>query len=301
MVVEREPPKTAKLSSQKPNQLAFGTYQQPEFGKPSPIRNRMQSSVFNIPKPQQGRPEHHRVALDASSRLQETNDAAHKFVNPFEPRQLSKQGTTPDLVEIPKPANHPAWAAPRPAQPLFSSYASDPVGFSAVNSKFKDKLGNFIDLTSSANNFSQVNMYYEDRFAAADPYTYVDAEKATENIKALLEGAFEDEEDKPRTRGRKKKIDATVSDLTDEMKTLVVEKESENQNNVNDRTIDEEGDDDDDDDDGTIEGLNVKLLPHQVNGVAWMIEKEIGAEKKKKGLPKGGILADDVSLIKPQM
>ncbi|KEQ70086.1 hypothetical protein M436DRAFT_22206, partial [Aureobasidium namibiae CBS 147.97] len=46
------------------------------------------------------------------------------------------------------------------------------------------------------------------------------------------------------------------------------------------------------------EGLNIKLLPHQVEGVSWMIDKEIGERKKNGVLPKGGILADDMGLGK---
>ncbi|KEQ59440.1 uncharacterized protein M437DRAFT_25697, partial [Aureobasidium melanogenum CBS 110374] len=46
------------------------------------------------------------------------------------------------------------------------------------------------------------------------------------------------------------------------------------------------------------EGLTVKLLPHQVEGVSWMIDKEIGERKKNGVLPKGGILADDMGLGK---
>jgi SNF2 family DNA or RNA helicase len=44
--------------------------------------------------------------------------------------------------------------------------------------------------------------------------------------------------------------------------------------------------------------MKVKLLPHQVDGVAWMIEKETGVHNKRAKLPKGGILADDMGLGK---
>lgn len=50
-------------------------------------------------------------------------------------------------------------------------------------------------------------------------------------------------------------------------------------------------------DDGTLEGIEVKLLPHQVEGVEWMRNRELGPIKKGK-LPKGGILADDMGLGK---
>lgn len=293
MVVEREPPKTANLSPQKSNQQGFGNFKQPEFGKPSPLQNRLQSSVFNIPKPQHGRPEHHRPGPGGSSHLQDKTEAVRKFVDPFEPRQAPKQRPDLDFVEIPKPANHPTWAAHRPAQQTFSSFAPKVAGFSAVNSK--DKIGNFINLTSPVNQFNQNNAFYDGEFAAADPYTYVDAEKATENIKALLEGAFEDEDDKRVTRSRKKKVEAVVSGLADQLKTLDVKKASQKPDDEKDGDVDDESDDDD----GTVEGLKVKLLPHQVDGVEWMTEKEIRVKKKNGILPKGGILADDVSFFEP--
>jgi SNF2 family DNA or RNA helicase len=50
-------------------------------------------------------------------------------------------------------------------------------------------------------------------------------------------------------------------------------------------------------DDGSMEGLKVKLLPHQVEGVEWMRGRELGPVKKGK-VPKGGILADDMGLGK---
>lgn len=290
MVVEREPPKTANLSPRKSNQRAYGDVKPPEFGKPSPLQNRLKSSVFNIPKPQQSRPEHHRAEPDGPSYLQNEKGAVSGFVNPFEPRRPPQQRLTPDVVEIPKPAKHPAWAAHRSVQPTFSSFAPHSVGFSAINSN--DKIGNFIDLTSSVNHFNQANAFYDGEFAAADPYTYIDSGKATENIKALLEGAFEDEDDKRATRSRKKKVEAAVSGLADQLNILNVEKASQKQSD------EEDGNDDEDDgDDGTVEGLNVKLLPHQVDGVEWMTEKEIRVKKKNGILPKGGILADDVSLF----
>jgi SNF2 family DNA or RNA helicase len=49
--------------------------------------------------------------------------------------------------------------------------------------------------------------------------------------------------------------------------------------------------------DGSVEGIKVKLLPHQVEGIKWMRSRETGPIKKGK-LPKGGILADDMGLGK---
>ncbi len=82
---------------------------------------------------------------------------------------------------------------------------------------------------------------------------YVDPKKAAANIKALLEGSLEDDEDK---------------------------------------TIKEDGVDK-----SQIEGLNVRLLPHQIEGVEWMKGRELGPVKKGK-VPKGGLLADDMGLGK---
>ncbi|KAI1371062.1 SNF2 family N-terminal domain-containing protein [Hypoxylon crocopeplum] len=84
--------------------------------------------------------------------------------------------------------------------------------------------------------------------------TYVDPKKATADIKALLEGAIEDEED-----------EATKEE--------------------------------DDEDKAHIEGLSVRLLPHQIEGVEWMKGRELGPVKKGK-VPKGGLLADDMGLGK---
>lgn len=149
--------------------------------------------------------------------------------------------------------------------------------------------GNHVDLTETQSNLNSDNPLFDDKFGATDPYTYVDAGEATENIKALLEGAFEDDDEKPRTRGRKKKAEAVVAGLADKLQSLEVKSEDKEEDRDE---VDEE--EEEDEDDGTVEGLNVKLLPHQVDGVEWMRDKEIGTKKKNGILPKGGILADDV-------
>ncbi|TRX95630.1 hypothetical protein FHL15_003588 [Xylaria flabelliformis] len=83
---------------------------------------------------------------------------------------------------------------------------------------------------------------------------YVDPKKAAADIKALLEGSLEDEEEK-----------------------LAKEEITE--------------------DKSRIEGLKVRLLPHQIEGVEWMRNRELGPVKKGK-VPKGGLLADDMGLGK---
>ena len=288
MVVEREPP---KATPQKNLQPAVPATNQPEFGKPSPLGTRVQPpNVFNLPKHYQSRPEHHRPAPPAgTSHLQQVKDIAPKFVDPFRSGQASQPiliQSSPDVVEIPKPAAPPAWNNyVRPA-PTYSSYKPSTSGFTSVNTYHRP----IVDLTKPQAPSYTDPALHDDGFGAADPFLYVDAGKATENIKALLEGAFEDEDDKPRTRSRKTKVDAAVAGLTDKLQGLDTKAEETKEN--------KDEDDEGEEDDGTVEGLRVKLLPHQVDGVAWMRDKEIGVKKKNGVLPKGGILADDMGLGK---
>ncbi|KAK2732768.1 snf2 family helicase [Colletotrichum kahawae] len=85
---------------------------------------------------------------------------------------------------------------------------------------------------------------------------YTDPAKASADLKALLEGGMEDDEEDH-----------------------------------------EKHDTENDGKDGSMEGLKVKLLPHQVEGVEWMKGRELGPVKRGK-VPKGGILADDMGLGK---
>ncbi|KAI4239947.1 MAG: hypothetical protein LQ352_007756, partial [Teloschistes flavicans] len=293
MVAEREPPKTTQ-SPQKSSQSTLTNVKQPEFGKASPLQNRLlPKDVFNIPKLSHSRPEHHRpVSNNQSIPSQQQNGlpfgvAAAPRDQYAAPKSVGKD---PDVVEIPRPQAAAPWRnAVTTQQPFFSSMQTAP-GFVSVNPY--QQPANFVDLTKTQNGFNPDAALIDDRFGAADPYMYVDAGKATENIKALLEGAFDEDDGKPRTRGRKKKEDAAVASLTDRLQGLDVENKVDQ-----DGTHDEEHDEDDEDD-GTVEGLNVKLLPHQVDGVEWMRDKESSVKKKNGVLPKGGILADDMGLGK---
>jgi SNF2 family DNA or RNA helicase len=137
-------------------------------------------------------------------------------------------------------------------------------------------------------------------FGAPDPYMYLDSSKANEDIAKLLEGAFDDEAEKGKTRlrSRVKKVEKqkeeekSTNRLADKLAALNVD-EAAKQDEDEDKDDEEE-----DEEDGTVEGLEVKLLPHQVEGVSWMIDKEIGRNKTRNVLPKGGILADDMGLGK---
>lgn len=163
-------------------------------------------------------------------------------------------------------------------------------------------VSNLIDLTGDG-----WNGLGDDQLDPGDALQFIDSAQATESIKALLQGAVEDEDDKPRTRARKKKLKVSPQNPTAELnKSSVGDNESDIQGvkntkikenaQPNKEQVEEEDDDDDEDDEdaGVVEGLSVRLLPHQVVGLSWMTDKEIG--KRKNGvLPKGGILADDVS------
>ena len=295
MVVEREPPKgplSPRKETQQPPLPNLGQVQpQPEFGKASPLQNRLKPNpVFNIPKPQKAHPEFHRPAQPVfrhptlhGQHLEQSPNFQVRPPSTLAPSSKPTYGlnTNGDVVEIPRPSTFlPAPTYPQPP-PLYSSHATS--GLTSVN-PYKNDPANVVDLTTEP-------ALFDDRFGAPNPYDYVDPAKAAENIKALLEGAFEDEDDKPRTRGRRKKVDAVVEKLSDRLQHLEVKHEESKDDGAESEGEEEE------EDDGTVEGLKVKLLPHQVEGVEWMREKENGKRKKNGKHPKGGILADDVGCV----
>ena len=283
MVVEREPPKATPQKPAKP--AMFNSHHQSEFGKPSPLQSKVQqSTLFNIPKSINARPEHHRdVTSNEHSKIQLVKDTVPRFIQPSQPQHPQSLYANADVVEIPRPVNAPSWNThPRPP-PTFSSFNPSVGGFVPVNTSQKP----FIDLTKPQDTSKTDGVLFDDHFGTTDPYLYLDSGKATENIKALLEGAFEDE-DKPKIRRRKKKAEAAVTSLSDDLQKL--EMKPHNQREDHDYEEEEE-------DDGIVEGLVVKLLPHQVDGVEWMREKEAGVKKKNGIIPKGGILADDVCFL----
>lgn len=311
MVKERELPK-GPLSQTQSNQPAMDPNGYPEFGKPSSLQPQKQSNIFNIPKPNQPRPEHHRphsiIPKHAGTRVDvNTQPAAVRggtdifvidrpsnfpLVNSgpttaplFSSKPTVPASKNPDVVEISRPSNFPVLSS-RPAGPLpvFSSQTS------TYNSTSLDtRIGNGAGLTVVGMDYGASVDVFDPNYGSFDPSVYVDSAKANENIKALLEGAFEEEDDKPKTRLRKKKAQSGLDALADQLKGIT----------VSDKRV-EEGlaSEDEEEDDGAIEGLEVKLLPHQIDGVAWMRDKEFGTKKIRGLLPKGGILADDMGLGK---
>ncbi|KAJ5594931.1 uncharacterized protein N7459_001139 [Penicillium hispanicum] len=377
--------------------------QQPEFGKPSPIGPPQYRSnhLFNIPKPNQARPEHHRAAnrpqhlqpghqqgAPQSHRPQYPHpsrqhgapqsyrppagpsaptvapSASRQPFDPFKPVRPSaynehRSALPPGATPIKRPENV-TWSTPRAPRQLFTAKPSAP-------SNASKNLQAFIDFTKDESRSSPQRNTQAASFGSMDVHGYVDSAKANENIKALLEGAFEDEEDeeqksnvkpkgkkKSKSKSKNKKKQSQNSDKPEDARTekktesddlddLAAQLEGVTVNDKNsaerepseepsmnkagplentadkDNETDEGTDQDDaeaeadeeeveeeeeevedeaDDDDGTIEGLKVTLLPHQVDGVRWMCDKETGRRITKGILPKGGILADDMGLGK---
>ena len=270
------------------------TSSQAKLGKTSPPQNNLQ-------------PEHSLFSAQGSLRNPERRAEPPGLKTFVQPQFLSRGSRpSPDVVEIPRPTNPPLRQIPAAPVPKFSSLgpkttfeAYDPRIYNPnilkpydPNPKSFAAPSNTIDLTTNYDGFNPDAGLKEDgdKFGAVDPYTYVDAAKANENIKALLEGAFEDEEDKPRIRLRSRKAkpaEKELKSLGDKLKNLAVKEESS-----------KDAEDEEAEEDGTVDGLSVKLLPHQVEGVAWMLDKEIGGKKRNGVLPKGGILADDMGLGK---
>jgi SNF2 family DNA or RNA helicase len=164
----------------------------------------------------------------------------------------------------------------------FGSMGNTYGGFQSINAAGYGS--NYIDLTRP-----EYNNRYAAPYVAPEPYTFVDPAKAQEDLKALLEGVIEDEDDEvPRTRSRRKRKEEETNALLGKLEGLNVEEE---------KMAVTSDDEDEEEDDGTVEGIKVKLLPHQVEGVEWMTGRELGTSKKGR-VPKGGILADDMGLGK---
>ncbi|KAJ5090150.1 hypothetical protein N7532_008834 [Penicillium argentinense] len=383
--------------------------QLPEFGKPSPMGQPQRqphpqhqprpaassNHLFNIPKSNHARPEHHRPAPRPQPQPQHPDHpygahqshqphiasipgartatpSAKQSFDPFMPvrpsayndhRSAYHTGATP--IKRPENVN---FTTPRAPRPIFQSKAGP-----AKPANTNKHLQAFIDLTkddpyaSSQPQSQSRRVNTGSTFGAMDMGGYVDSEKANENIKALLEGAFEDEEEenptKPKTKkkGKKKQskkakvaekaksADASeakaekkessddLDDLAAQLEGVTVndKKSKDEELHVNapgtteavsdaeeiekshvtdedekdvdaeasddeeaEEEEDEEEEEDDEDDDGTVEGLKVSLLPHQIDGVRWMCNKETGQKTTKGIYPKGGILADDMGLGK---
>lgn len=267
-----------------------------DSGKTAPLRSGQQkpSNPFIIPKKNQERAEHHRAPVRLPSQTGTHHGATQPgqrpiSTAPFEPFQLQEpaaynyQHSLGRNMFDTKRSSLPTYAPKQTSAPSSIPSSSG----QKVTSSTKN-IQNFIDLTGDDSSLATA-LGRKEEFGSIDAYTYMDSAKAQENIKALLEGAFEDEDDKPRTRARRKKLEADINDLAAKLsKVSVGAQDTENAEEEEEEEID----------DGTREGLRVKLLPHQIEGVNWMYEKETGQRKTRGVVPKGGILADDMGLGK---
>ena len=137
--------------------------------------------------------------------------------------------------------------------------------------------------------------------AHTDEVFYTDPAKASEDLKALLEGGIEEDEEvedkeqeteptKEASQGEKTADGESTQtieprDTIDESKTTDQKPSSKDKLTEKDRR------------NGYVKHLKVRLLPHQVAGVKWMRNRELGPVQQGK-VPKGGILADDMGLGK---
>jgi SNF2 family DNA or RNA helicase len=326
MVREREPPAPQPPHKDAPAPAPLPVRElkapAPQFGETSPLRNPLKqlraseehAHLFNKPKPGQRRPEHFQAAPRTQSSQPPPRNPFDTLNRPFKvpsaqgaSRHSTASSTGSDFMEIPpshfqpRPSQQAPVLAPRPTNaPPQTSYPPPRPMFSSINHGAHNPLQaarQTVILDDEDDFDPDAAIRAEgDRFGAPDMYAYVDSGQSAENIKALLEGAFDDDNEKiPRTRLRKKKKQQQQEDdagtsLANRLQALEV-KDKE----ASAEAAEEE---DEEEDDGTVDGLKVKLLPHQVDGVAWMIEKETGMHNKRAKLPKGGILADDMGLGK---
>ncbi|KAG0158074.1 hypothetical protein PDIDSM_5587 [Penicillium digitatum] len=122
--------------------------------------------------------------------------------DPFKPVAPSaynntRGGIPHGAVSIKRPENV-TWTTPRAPRPIYQSKPVPPkMGGGLKN------LQKFIDLTrDDTDPVPRASAYASPSFGAMDMNGYVDTAMANENIKALLEGAFEDEEDKAEAKIR---------------------------------------------------------------------------------------------------
>ncbi|KAF2452906.1 SNF2 family N-terminal domain-containing protein [Lineolata rhizophorae] len=293
--------------------------------------------LFNMPKPGQPRPEHHQPPAESrqpgfgTSKAARPNNASanddsvveisrpqaapswttHPAQRPMFSSATASASTSASgfqPVNIPgyKPvgggsANAGGWQSVNRPTPMNFGTTASYVDFTGPSKKAAkpEPESDISDAESNASFNADAGVVADaKRFGAADAMEFVDQGKANENIKALLEGAFGEEEEGAekiklrRVLRKRAKNEGEAKGLVDKLKALEVENKSDQKEDA------KEEEDEEDDDDGTVDGLAVRLFPHQIDGVAWMTDKEVGARKRNGVLPKGGILADDMGLGK---
>jgi len=302
----------------------------PVFNVPRPGQARPEFHRDPVRMPSEYSNNSHGLAGQANQRVSSQQGAAPNLPQAGPPkvgsRHSNASSTGSDLFEIPasqfqprppyqgvpvpRPMNPPARSIQPVPRPMYSSMGQVN-GFQPVNQPYQNPFHGsrktvIIDDARTRRPTDEDEDDFDpdveirtngQEFGAPDMYAYVDSSQANENIKELLEGAFDEDNEKiPRTRGRKKKKQQQEKD--DVKQSLAARLQALEVTETDKDTKVEEEYDEEEEDDGTVEGMKVKLLPHQVDGVSWMIEKETGAHNKRGKLPKGGILADDMGLGK---
>ncbi|KAL4927052.1 putative SNF2 family helicase/ATPase [Aspergillus undulatus] len=208
---------------------------QPEFGVPSPLgrptypqsHGTSNSNPFNIPKQNRPRPEHHRSQQHQNpqqSRPHAPNAFHYNANRPNMPPQVAATPKRREPFDPFKPVRPSAYNNNRMSRPVeadvveirrpenftFSTPKAPKMFYANKNSPLKQStaaknLQNFVDLTQGTpgGGFS-TSRPRGLGFGAASASDWVDTAKANENIKALLEGAFEDEDEKQLKPNRKK-------------------------------------------------------------------------------------------------
>lgn len=251
-------PVAPALVSSKGSNSTAPTTRQPMFGRPTQMSTPTSSST---------KPAMSSSAAAAAALVQRRQNALFN-TNQKRPEHHRPQRLTGPLA----PKQPDRKAAPRPVFSSIGSTQGDGGTAYPVSSFYQNTTTNKTIIKQSV----PASMHGDVDF-------YTDPDKATADLKALLEGGMEDDEDdeeapavaEPSKEGFK---DTTVVQGKEPAK----EKEKHEPEGY---------------DDGTIEGVKVKLLPHQVEGVKWMRGRELGPVKRGR-VPKGGILADDMGLGK---
>ena len=266
----------------------------PSFGQTSQLRSPLApNKAFNIPKSNKPRPEHHR-SKDDKSRYSSGSDG-DVFQDPVElmNRTLFSQGA-PVPIRIPV---GPQAKAIHKAPPIKYSSLQTPSSRFAEEDALKKEL--------QLQGMSQVDAaLFEDKYGTYTNLAPVDPIKAARDVKALLEGAFDEDDGKPKTRRLRRKLATSANSITDPTTAVETENESQTSSQLQEEPDDEEeeeegGGEEEEEimDDGVRPGLKVKLLQHQIVGVNWMIRQETGTTTRGS-VTKGGLLADDMGLGK---
>jgi hypothetical protein len=228
-----------------PKSLQDLKHAQPTFGETSPMRNPLKKDrgeqfahLFNKPKPGQMRPEHSQTTklpsqYSAPTKPSQSSQSSMDTLNrPFKVpssqsgSRYSTASTDSDVFEIPassfqprpsqsgpvpiaKPYNPPAKTTYAPPRPIYSSMGHvdnfQPLNKGTHNPLQQARQTVILDDEDDFDPDAAIRAEGS-RFGEPDMHAYVDAGAASENIKALLEGAFDEDNEKiPRTRLRKKK------------------------------------------------------------------------------------------------